>query len=385
MNKQRLVFIGLYGDANLGDPIIASSTQWIVSHFLSQDEKTKQLNLFPRFSFIYKVYRRVKILCRLSTTEAELTKTLFKYYTHQLESNDFIIVVGGGLIKYKYQYFHIALASLLKAAKSKNAKVVFNSVGIEGYDETSPKCQILKRAILDAIQSNTLIYFSTRDDIDTLQQKYLNKSQQIPCLQVADPAVWCAEAFNIHKKNDSQTIGIGIIRGNIFIDNDIPYDSKKLFQLYISIAQKLYQKKIVISLFTNGLPSDNIFAQKIQKRLQAENIPCELKIPTTPYELIHIISQFKGLVTTRLHSCIIAYSLNIPAVGLVWNDKLTLFGRNIKREDNFISYDKFNTDYIIQQLEKAIKEGYPQERMKEFKQTIKDSIKEIVALYKNQH
>ena len=381
MNKSRLVLAGLYNDKNLGDPIIAYSTEWLITNNLPQKENIIHLSLFPQQPFMYRAYAYLKRKLGLSTREMELRRKLSHYYKRQIQPHDFIIFVGGGLIKYKYQDFHIAISELLKVAEQKKAKVVFNSLGVEGYDENSPQCQMLKQAIQQALRSKTLIYFTTRDDIDTLKTKYLDNTPSIPCMRVADPAVWCADAYNIAPKKNNNSIGIGIIREHIFIDNDIPYTTDQLTQLYINIIKELIHQKEKISLFTNGQAHDNVFALQIQKMLQEQNIHCNLQIPQTPHELINMISQYKGIISARLHSCIIAYSLGIPAIGLVWNDKLTLFGKNIEAEDYFISHDKFSAEYIIQQFRQALAHKYPEATKVQFRQTIKDSIKDIAKLY----
>lgn len=381
MNKPRLVLAGLCDDKNLGDPIIAYSTEWLISNNLPQKGNIVQLLLFPKQPFIYRLRSYIKRKLGLSTREIELKQSLSSYYKRHIQSRDFIILVGGGLIKYKHQNLHIALSELLKIAEQKKAKVVFNSLGVEGYDENSPQCQMLKQAIQQAIQSKTLVYFTTRDDIDTLKTKYLDNVPLIPCMRVADPAVWCADAYNIAPKKNNDTIGIGIIRDNIFSDYNIPYTADQLTQLYIDIIKELIRQNEKICLFTNGLEYDNVFALQIQRMLQEQNIHCNLQIPQTPDELITIISEYKGIISARLHSCIIAYSLGIPAVGLVWNDKLKLFGKNIEAEDYFISHDKFSAEYIIQQFRKALAHGYPEATKEQFRQTIKDSIKDIVKLY----
>lgn len=229
-----------------------------------------------------------------------------------------------------------------------------------------------------------MYYVSTRDDILTLREKYFDGKPQIPCIKVADPAVWCADAFQIMKQTGNNTIGVGIIRKNIFIDNDLPYSGNELSNLYVGIIEVLKKQFHEVILFTNGTPSDNQFAQTIQQRLKEEKqIECELIIPSSPEELIRTISLFKGIIAGRLHSCIIAYSLGIPAIGLVWNDKLTLFGKNIGAKENFITYNKFIPEYIVNQLHTAIQKGYNQDISKTFKQTIKNSIKEITQLYLN--
>lgn len=384
INNPRLVFVGLYNDTNLGDPIIASSTEWLFSQFTDLKERSVHLSLFPKQSLYARIKRRIKRQFSHSLSSKDYERSLFEYYKKNIKERDVIIVVGGGLIKYKYQNFDLALINLLEAAHKRKAIIVFNSVGIEGYDENAPRCQRLKQEMLKATQNKTLIYISTRDDIYTLREKYFDNQPIIPCIKVADPAVWCANAFNINRSTNNKIIGIGIIRGNIFIDNDISYTASQLFDLYIGIIKELKNRNSEVRLFTNGTKADNLFAKRIQKRLkEKENIECKLILPTSSSELIHGISQFKGIIAGRLHSCIIAYSLNIPAIGLVWNDKLTLFGNNIGAKENFITHDKFSAIHIVNQLYKSMQNGYDANIALQFKQTILDSIKEITHLHIN--
>lgn len=384
LNNSRVVFIGLYNDTNLGDPIIASSTEWLFSQVADFKDKSTHLSLFPKQSLYARIKRRIKRQISHSLSSKDYEHSLFQYYKNNIKEQDVIIVVGGGLIKYKYQNCDIALINLLKAAYEKKAIIIFNSVGIEGYDDNNPRCQRLKQEMLKASKNKTLVYISTRDDIHTLQEKYFENHPLIPCIKVADPAVWCANTFNIKPNTNSDIIGVGIIRGNIFIDNDISCTTTQLFDLYINIIKELKKRDNKVELFTNGNKADNLFAKEIQKRLkEKENIDCKLILPTSSSELIRNIAQFKGIIAGRLHSCIIAYSLNIPAIGLVWNDKLTLFGKNIGAEDNFITNDNFSPSHIVNQLQTAIQRGYNQEIARTFKQTIRESIKEITQLYFN--
>lgn len=382
MNTRRLIFVGLYNDTNLGDPIIAYSTEWLISQYVELSNKSIRLDLFPKCSMFNRLKKIVNKIVDYNMYLSDYEHSLYKYYKCNINENDLVVVVGGGLIKYKYQYFYLALINLLKASMDKKANVVFNSLGIEGFDEKSLKCQRLKQTMIAAMDNKCLIYISTRDDIKTLHEKYLNSSPQIPCLKVADPAVWCADAFNISRKVNSDIIGVGIIRGGIFYSNGIDYSSDKLQKLYIDIVKRLIENNNKVVLFTNGTTDDNLFAKAIYKKLvKEEGVECELDLPKSAFDLIYNISKFKGIIAGRLHSCIIAYSLNVPAIGLVWNDKLTMFGENIGLLDNFITYDNFSSSYIVDRLKIAINEGYNHDIYKKFKQTIKDSIKEICNLY----
>lgn len=382
MAKSKIIFIGLYNGLNLGDPVIAHSTEWLFSQYSKTIEKCTRLPIFPRFSIFIRVIEHFKRVINSSFIIRCIESSLCKYYDKNIADNCVIITTGGGLIKYKYQNIDLAIISLLKVAYKKKAIVVFNSVGVEGYDEHSDRCQRLKKEILNAINNKTLQYISTRDDLFILKEKYLNGNCSIPCFKVADPAVWCSDAFGVYRDLDSKTIGVGIIRGDIFYDNNIPYSKEELRILYIDIIRELKKRDFEVKLFTNGLLLDNLFAKEIQIELEEKyGINYELILPSSPLELIKIISKFKGVIAGRLHSCIIAYSLDIPAVGLVWNDKLIFWGQNIGAEENFIVYKQFSSSYIVSQLQIAINKGYSLELLKEFKQTIKKSIEEISHLY----
>lgn len=93
-----------------------------------------------------------------------------KYYRKEIADCQLVVVVGGGLIKYTTQYFGTGLRGLLKAAKKNHVKVIFNAVGVEGYDSANSRCKELKYILRhSAFQSVT-----TRDDIETLRRDYFD-------------------------------------------------------------------------------------------------------------------------------------------------------------------------------------------------------------------
>lgn len=224
--------------------------------------------------------------------------------------------------------------------------------------------------------SPALIHVFTRDDLETLISKYYDNYPQRPILRVADPAVWASEVYGI-TKNQSSVIGIGIARGEIFQDNGISVNPEEIRELYKAIVEKLIDEGNTVEVFTSGLPADNAFAELVcaDLRVDGKNIYC--RYPSCAYQLVEIISNYQAIVALRLHACIIAYSLEIPAIGLVWNDKLSLFGRNIHAEDNFIKHKDFNSEYIVKQLYWAINRGYNSNIRLNFRQTIISDIMEI--------
>lgn len=376
---KRICFVGLYEDRNFGDPIIADCTEWLYKNELgSQDVSIKRICLDyveKHPSFIERLKNKVGQKLHNDyvdqNNEEQLIDKYYKYFRKQFRDIDVAILVGGGLIKYTYQSFSASISGLLKAAQSYNKKVIFNSVGIEGFDADNRRCLRLKEMLhLSCVKA-----ISTRDDITKLCNSYFDGSPTIPCHYVCDPAVWVSEVYGIVRKEHNRTIGIGIGRGGLFEDNGIAYSSEDFKQLYLHLIERLLNSGYNVELFTNGIGADNDFAQTIQQALKEElNVMLKLSIPTTPRDLVNLISEYKAIIAARLHATIIAYSLQIPAIGLVWNNKLTFFGKNINAEDYFIQKDNFSPSYILHMLETSIAKGYDQVRRKEFRALILDEI-----------
>lgn len=310
---------------------------------------------------------------KLEKTEWNLSKqkTIYdKYFKNKIINSDAIVIVGGGLIKYKYQKFYLYIDYITKYADKYNKPVFFNSVGVEGYDLSNPKCKLLQKALnRDCVKSIT-----TRDDYEKLSQYIYNKDIVID--KVSDPALYTSAVFNICKL-ESDIVGLCLCRKNLFKDNDVNIDANYLFNLWKQIIDELDKKNINWYLYTNGVSADNEFAEDF---IELYNIPTsKLLIPAEPVELVKIISKFRCVVATRLHSCIISCSLNIPAIGLVWNDKLKLFGESINYSERFLLNNDINKDKIIQLIDKIWNETYEKMDKKYIEKIIK-SIDNVIKI-----
>lgn len=381
--KKNILFVGLYDDHNFGDPIIGECTEWIYRHQLAKsgfdmDSDTAVLDYADRYMRSDIITRAFFFALRklgFKNEKLQFTKqklNYLKYYNRIIKKQDLIVVNGGGLLKFKVQFFGASLKALLDIAGWRSIPAVFNSIGVEGFDNNSFKCQVLKRIV----RHKALQAISTRDDLTTLKQRYFENTPQIPCNIICDPAVWCSEAYDIQNKK-TEEIGIGIIRGNVFKDYGYNLDSDELKELYLTLAQNL-AKDHKISLFTNGLGLDNDFATQIKDELLKRGLDVSLHIPESSKELVEIISNYKAVIAARLHATIIAYSLDVPAIGLVWNSKLRFFGENIGSRENFIDPEYMKPSHIIARLEKAIDLGYNQEIKNKFKESILDHVDKIL-------
>lgn len=275
-----------------------------------------------------------------------------------ISAADLIVFHGGGVIKFKYEQFYRYVSEILECAEKHNIPVYFCGVGVEGYDETDERCQMLKKAIRYPCVKG----ISVRDDLATLKTCYL-EGLDTPCYRVCDPAVHTKTVYGISKSTNSNIIGIGVIRSRIFEDYGISgIDAAKQLELWCSLIRELESRGYGWKLFVNGLKSDFDFALEVLDAMgkKQEKERYLVPRPTESRELVETIASFRGVVACRMHANIIAYSLGIPSVGLVWNDKLTFWGKSIGYPERFLTTEHFTAKEIADCLETSLKQGVRQ-------------------------
>lgn len=396
---KNILLCGLKYNSNYGDPIINDSCRYIVQKSIKDDVKIDEidlegkinfnkkykLNIFKRqiikvnikiLNFIKKCFGKIKLnrlynfIDYITWYVSDEYAIFNNYYKEKIKNSDIIIFSGGGMVKYRYQNCYQYIDYITKIADKKDIPVCLNSVGVEGYDDKNVKCRVLKKAL----NRKCVKMITTRDDIMTLKKYICNENIYID--KVSDPAVFISDVYNIKKKENNKIIGLGVCRGRLFLDNKINYTEKQLIELWKKIIIELERRGNEWCIYTNGLEADNIFAQKLLESIKANGD--NIKIPNSPYELVNIISGFKGIIATRLHSNIIAYSLQVPAIGLVWNNKLKMFGQNIGYPERFIEVENFDEKNIVDKMEKAIMELYEKIKPEVYRKSEENSINKFL-------
>lgn len=310
---------------NLGDAIIAENARFLIQ---------KALGVFGR--------RKCEIL-GYDLNCNDLTPLQFA---------DCIVFDGGGLIRFKTESaVDSQIVAILNEANRLSIPVFFNAVGVEGYEEDNERCQALKAALrLPCVKE-----ISCRDDIGTLQKDYVAGSS-VKAVPVFDPAIWTAETYpEISRQPLSGTIGVGIARSDIFTDYGAEgIDHDFLLKFWTDIIDELDRTGYNWAIFTNGLDSDEKFAEEV---LAAVGHGTKVPQPAESEDLIRTIRSFGGIIACRMHANTIAYSMGIPGVGLVWNDKLTLWGYKIGHPERFLQPEMFDPEFVVATLERAIQTG----------------------------
>lgn len=267
---------------------------------------------------IKKVLKKVGIYVYGSSLRATI-----KIYKEELETKilefkpNFVLFAGGQLFT---DSFLEQIKYTVEFCSKKNIKVIFNACGssnIGNYYE--------KRMIKSIVNNKAVVYVSLRDHFDEI--KKLDKDKKV--YDTYDTAILCSEVYNI-KVTKEKEYGLGIM-----LSSSISY--REQFDFWKNIICFLEQNEKKYGLFCNGSVDDYNFAKSILKSLDL-NLNILAPKPRSPEELVQCINKYDKIISMRLHSLIIAYSYDIPALALSWNKKVDEFYNKINKNDYCLSF-----------------------------------------------
>lgn len=364
--SKKIGLVGLYSIKNMGDPLICETTRHIL------DEKENDLDIVevdavPRQRLSYKGLDKLKYILSVFLIRY-LYPQLFKvfkgtsfryhaenlawrlrlasYYERTLDNLDAIIFTGGGFLKFKNQGLNYYVEQIVEICERKGIPVMFCGVGIEGFDLKDTRCLKLKATLA----SKCIKSVTTRDFIEILNNDYL-KNLTVHRAQVGDPAFWVPETYGIQRKrNEEPVIGINVIRGNIYRDygNKLTFDELK--DIYKKLILELEKKGKKWVLFSNGMKADQVFGRQILTELGMSVKDNLLPVPKSPRGLVEMVSNFDVIFGARMHACISAYALDVPVVGLIWNEKTTRLAELTKQREMYFTEDEIDLDVMVSKL-----------------------------------
>ena len=272
---------------------------------------------------------------------------------------DIVVFGGAPLFNYSYQNFYERTAITLELAEEYGKPVIFSAIGVEAYSEDSEKCQRLKKTL----NFPCVKQITTRDDFDYLTA--YKEKEDLVIDKVADPAVFTSTVFrNYIKKRKlgmKKKIGVFILRANGFVDNKVDFDKNSAAHMWKDLIAKLEEKGYDYELITSGHFGDEAFLDYLIRNYGIPEKKCIFNM-NCPEQLIEKISKYDGVISCRLHPSIISFSLDVPGVGLVWNNKVRRFYECIGYEDRIIGVEDFNADCIMEKLELSMKKGVKKDK-----------------------
>lgn len=378
-----VIVIGDISSTNLGDPILTLSAEHIVNRMKTQYGNIDNVKVFDIAGRVGKKIPIEEKMCKIDSALYEQSKSekqiLDEYRSANFRSfikwilkekkifrnrlisvveknDDNVFVIAGGALLSRSLFYAIRLNEIVRVAHEIGGKVIFNAMGIEKCSTFAFSRFLTKKFLA----KKEVVAFSTRDHVEDVP---MLTSRDDFKKQIADPGIWAAEAFNIQKK-ESDIVGIGTISLEAYksiLSEDKRAENvtvQSLFEFWYCITQSLDEKGQKWKMFTNGGAKDCRMAYSFLNQY-GYSVDDHLLIPAeNPEELVEQISQFKAIAAHRLHALIIATSLYIPVVPLVWSNKLVKFSEMINNEyfywpdfenstavANLLSGEIFNRDF----------------------------------------
>lgn len=391
--NKRIALITIENINNIGDELLGSNTQYLVEKCFDKID-IKRINLYPNKKELGLKYIFNMILAKLLFIFSDKylngdIKHIVKncginikyhcYFKNKLQNYN-AIIFAIGMLKYTTQDFSFSFELINNIAKKYNIPVMMSAMSIEKFNEHDWRCRQIARAVNNPIVK----CITTRDnekELDILRNKYLTKNKNCYTECVGDPALWIKETYQINDKIDnSDLIGIGLIRLGVYEDYGHNITKEQLFNLYVNIIRELNARNLNWVLFCNGMSEDYEVGLKLVEKL---NLPQSklLAKPQTPKDLINILLGFKCVMGARLHSCITSYALGIPIVGLIWDNKLRAFAEKIGWEDYFLEENELDPLTIVDLLEQVSNYTYDNDNKNSMKNKTLKSIFQFIANY----
>lgn len=364
--KKTIGVVGLTSNENIGDYLLVEATKYLIRDY-NPDVAFVDIDIDPREPRVYRGNKKIhlKIFEALNRFEKPLLKLIpFKrfayhyryfywwlklnwHYQEKIDGIDALIFTGGGFIKFKTQGLNYLDELVLKVAKKRNIPVMFNAVGVEGYSDTDIRSQKLKKAL----NFDNVKMITTRDDIDTLKNKYLDKKDTVSA-RVGDPVFWLREMYAYTKpisKSDAAKIGINLINPNNFSNYGGSISRDSVVNFYKNLIIELKERKADFYLFSNGMDVDQRFGSLLVESMNLRKDQL-LPVPVTSAEFIDILSSFDVILSARMHAGISAYALDIPVVGLIWGEKLQFLTEITGLRDRYFNEDELDHIKIADML-----------------------------------
>jgi len=209
--------------------------------------------------------------------------------------------------------------------------VFLNAIECKTHDPDPTNEDILQKIF----NKPNVLQITTRGSTEQVQQ-YLNTEKKYPVKQVFDPALWSNITYDTHKDPDSDIIGVGLIRPEIFKEYEDILEEDEVERMYLDLLRGLDAKGYPWKLFCNGMSQDHDYGMYLLEKLGTPTGTL-MPVPDRPKQLMEDISSFKAVIAPRMHANIVATSMDIPTVALVWNEKMLSFAGMIGREPYYIT------------------------------------------------
>lgn len=367
----KILLLGEIYSNNLGDGVICETVKKIIEEYMPKAE-IKMVDLSCRKEFTTKQISKTNKNSEENLLRKLLHKSLYLTYKVQIlkknkmikeackEQYDLAVFAGGNLFM---DYFVMYIVTFIKYLSRKNIPIIFNACGAGNI-----KDKFLLRKLKKALKYKNIVSISSRDNVNKINEVYLEKEF---AQKTYDPALSNKKAYNIISCGTENIIGLGIMK--------VPFmEEMEITDFWIKIINQLDNAGLKWQIFCNGEESDHELAKKIIEKTKKDPNKYWANRPSRPKELVETICKYQKIISFRLHSHIIAYSLQIPSIAFEWDSKVKSFFEDIGHADNCIKIDS-NID-IVEILKKASYNNNDKENLEKKQILLEENLKSNINI-----
>lgn len=370
----KIVIFNVKYSENLGDGILAQCLEAALARG-SETLDVKTIDLAGRTAFgtggggrrrqLLKLLQALPSSARRLVVRRALAPKLRRLqaeWQEEIDAADAVVIGGGNLFQDDDLNFPLKVGAALDCVKRSGKPLAIYAVG------ASRDWSAQARQLFGAVEESNLVHVSVRDTIASrnwlghfpagpharilpdpglLTGEFIASHGQEPLKGVDRPIGICVtDPLILHRHSSRQTQGIPFRRAD---------DYCRLLNLMLDAGYR-------ICLFTNGAQEDQAFARRIlaegtfAARIDSGDLYLAAR-PKTPEELVGIIASTQVILAHRLHACIAAYSLGVPAVGLGWDPKVDGFFQFVGRSGYFAGNAEISAQQVARLLEEAARKG----------------------------
>jgi polysaccharide pyruvyl transferase WcaK-like protein len=382
------IFGEKYSD-NLGDGVISECLAFAFSNAVSDvSVQTYDLSMRDNFKFgsverddnsvnsFQVFYRRIK---KLVGWEFFRKPKFYKKYGKYIKSADVVLIGGGQIFLDNELNFPVKLRVLSKILDDHEIKRAFICCGV------SRNMSLIGRNIFKRLLTSKSVLALVVRDLNSIENAKAVLQYQSPIF-LLDPAIISSDVYgntNILPYFPGRTIGLNIMD---FITLEKCFENKidrnEILNVWVELIKMIVGDGHRVILHTNGAAEDNFALNSLlQYIVGMDNVI--VKLPSNPRELANIISSVDVLLAYRLHANILAFSLKVPSVGIVWDDKVTEFASISCRNDYFVSVENIEANHLYMVINKAIAEQVDDSKLDELKIKFYDGVVDLVSKFQS--
>ena len=287
--------------------------------------------------------RRVAVAAILQSRINDLRDS---WRTH-LEGADLVIIGGGHLFQDTDLNFPMKLGAVLDLCVQMRLPVAVHGVGV------TPDWSRRGKTLFGRILATECPWISVRDR--TSQQAWRSHfgGASLPAVEVGPD---CALLTEVPTRRTGHSVGLNVMHPVTLAYHAEVGRGAASRHFFRATAEKLAAAGHEVTLFTNGAEEDEMHLREIMTSVSGTRIRRAPR-PRVPNDLIAMQTEFKAVISYRLHASVLAFRLGIPAVGLGWDRKVADFYTETGREAFFLPQSSVSPSVICRTLEAALEEG----------------------------